>query len=328
MQCTECTKLYHLECLSIPSNEDDPTTSTWLCPQCHGTQKLGNNDNTLVRYNPNITVRPGKRQVLNSPLKASDERPITRDEMQEIIKDVVTQFQKTMRITISDILGTELKSLKEEIVDMKKSMNFIYTKYESITKEHAEANDKIKLLETENGALQSKVEDFLEQTAPYLSKDQILKSMKSLDLNKGPGPDCVPPLFIKACVDELVTPIYLIFKKSLKSGLFPDVWKSGKVVPIHKADNVEVVEDIEQFQCDVDRMVNWCRDNGMYLNTNKCYRMKFSRKIKSLNTSYKINGDIIKKTEEVRDLGIVFDKKLTFVPHIEHTLTTRAYRML
>ncbi|CAG5046870.1 unnamed protein product [Parnassius apollo] len=120
MQCTECTKLYHLECLSIPSNEDDPTTSTWLCPQCHGTQKLGNNDNT-----PNITVR--KRQALNSPPKASDEKPIPRDEMQEIIKDVMTQFQKTMRITISDILGTELKSLKEEIVDMKESMNFMNT---------------------------------------------------------------------------------------------------------------------------------------------------------------------------------------------------------
>ncbi|CAG5009833.1 unnamed protein product [Parnassius apollo] len=130
MICTECTKLYHLECLSIPNNEDDPTTSTWLCSQCHGTQKLGNNDNTPVRYNPNITVRPGKRQALNSPPKASDERPITRDEMQEIIKDVVTQFQKTMRITISDILGTELKSLKEEIVDMKESMNFMNTKYD------------------------------------------------------------------------------------------------------------------------------------------------------------------------------------------------------
>ncbi|CAG4976855.1 unnamed protein product [Parnassius apollo] len=88
MQYTECTKLYHLECLSIPSNEDDPTTSTWLCPQCHGTQKLGNNDNTPVRYNPNITVR--KRQALNSPPKASDERPITRDEMQEIIKDRIS----------------------------------------------------------------------------------------------------------------------------------------------------------------------------------------------------------------------------------------------
>ncbi|CAG4974863.1 unnamed protein product [Parnassius apollo] len=109
MQCTECTKPYHLECLSIPSNEDDPTTSTWLCPQCHGTHKLGNNDNTPVRYNSNITVRPRKRQALNSPPNASDEGPITRDEMQQIIKDLVTQFQKTLRITISEILGTELK---------------------------------------------------------------------------------------------------------------------------------------------------------------------------------------------------------------------------
>ncbi|CAK1594921.1 unnamed protein product [Parnassius mnemosyne] len=81
----------------------------------------------------------------------------------------------------------------------------------------------------------------LELTAPYLNMDQILNIMKSVDDNKGSGPDGVPSLFMKACADELVTPIYLIFKKSLQSGLFPDVWKSAKVVPIHKADNVEVV---------------------------------------------------------------------------------------
>ncbi|CAK1591613.1 unnamed protein product [Parnassius mnemosyne] len=159
MQCTECTKLYHLECLSLSSNQDDSSTSNWLCPQCHGTQKMGNNDNTPVRYNPNITVRPGRRQALNSPPNASDEKPITRYEMQEIIKDVVTQFQKTMHTTISDILGSELKSLKEKIVDMKESMSFMNMKYESITKEHAEASEKIKRLETKNGALQSKVDD-------------------------------------------------------------------------------------------------------------------------------------------------------------------------
>ncbi|CAK1594517.1 unnamed protein product [Parnassius mnemosyne] len=159
MQCTECTKVYHLECLSLSSNQDDPATSNWLCRQCRGTEKIGNNDNTPVRYNPNITVRPGRKQALNSPPNASDERPITRYEMQEIIKDVVTQFQKAMRTNISDIVGTELKCLKEEIVDMKESMNFMNTKYESITKEHAEANEKIKRLETKIGALQSKVDN-------------------------------------------------------------------------------------------------------------------------------------------------------------------------
>lgn len=163
--CSKCAFAYHVECLSSSCDQEKPTTSAWTCPLCLGTQSKGNDDNmsTPVRYNPNITVRPGKRQALTSP---PNEKPVTRDEMQDIIQGVMVQFHQTMRTTIEEILGAKLKSLKDEIKnvkdeikDVKDSMDFMNTKYEAINREHADSSEKIKSLETENSAMQSKIAD-------------------------------------------------------------------------------------------------------------------------------------------------------------------------
>jgi hypothetical protein len=339
----------------------------------------------------------------------------------------------------------------------------------------------------------------LELTAPYLSLETILNSLKSLDPNKGAGPDGVPALFIQACAEELALPMYLIYNKSLQLGTFPEVWKSAKVVPIHKAEKVDVVNNyrpvsilstlaknfeslicpviqnhlnhylmdcqhgfvkfkstctnltlfietivealdggkevdviytdlskafdrvphnilltklaaygifgsllswlrsylhnrsfyvvvngfksnpcnitsgvpqgshlgpllfnafinditccflhatpfmyaddlklvkvcetedhIEQLQGDINRMEKWCQRNSMELNVKKCYHMTFSRKVNTLHTAYNINGSPIVKTDEIRDLGVILDRKLTFVPHIE-SISKKAHRML
>jgi hypothetical protein len=169
VDCMKCKKAFHIECISMTDDQEELATSTWLCPLCHDSGRKGNKDDTPVRYNPNITVRPGKRQALNSP--PTNDNPITTKEMQGIIEGVMSEIRNTMRSTITEILGAELRSLKEEISDVKESMNFINLKYETITKEHEESANRVKHLEEENCALQLKVDDLshrmnqMEQTA-------------------------------------------------------------------------------------------------------------------------------------------------------------------
>ncbi|CAK1585452.1 unnamed protein product [Parnassius mnemosyne] len=62
-----------------------------------------------------------------------------------------------------------------------------------------------------------------------------------------------------------------------------------------------------QLQEDIDRITEWCRQNKMSLNTNKCYHIKFSRKFNKYNSSYNINGVDLAKVDEVKDLGIAID---------------------
>ena len=77
----------------------------------------------------------------------------------------------------------------------------------------------------------------------YISSDLILKTLNSIDHTKGAGPDCIPPYFINKCAENLVTPLHFIFNTSLNAGVFPSVWKTAKVVPIHKAGDIHLVNN-------------------------------------------------------------------------------------
>lgn len=69
----------------------------------------------------------------------------------------------------------------------------------------------------------------------FLSKAEILKSLKLININKGPGPDAIPPVFLRTCAKQLVEPLFFIYNKSLMSGTFPTKWKAAHVTPIFKS---------------------------------------------------------------------------------------------
>ncbi|KAJ8729779.1 hypothetical protein PYW08_001360 [Mythimna loreyi] len=59
----------------------------------------------------------------------------------------------------------------------------------------------------------------------YLPVDVIHNAIQQFNLNKGPGPDVLPPLFIKKTTDIIVHPLLVIFNKCLREGTFPNIWK-------------------------------------------------------------------------------------------------------
>ena len=58
--------------------------------------------------------------------------------------------------------------------------------------------------------------------------------LKNLDVSKSMGPDDIHPFILKSMADAFVTPITLIFKKSIESGILPSAWKSARITPIFK----------------------------------------------------------------------------------------------
>lgn len=67
-----------------------------------------------------------------------------------------------------------------------------------------------------------------------INENIIKKHITRLDKNKSPGPDKIPPIFLKECSHTLCKPLCLLFNLSLKSGVFPIKWKEAFVSPIHK----------------------------------------------------------------------------------------------
>ena len=47
---------------------------------------------------------------------------------------------------------------------------------------------------------------------------------------------------IKICNESITIPLKIIFKESLKNGVFPEIWKRANVVPAHKEEDKSLVK--------------------------------------------------------------------------------------
>ncbi|CAH2104164.1 unnamed protein product [Euphydryas editha] len=349
--------------------------------------------------------------------------------------------------------------------------------------------------------------DSLESTVhglPYLSKikfgeQEIKRAIKKLDIFKGAGPDEIPPIFVKRCGPTLALPLSILFNRSLHDGVFPELWKKAKIVPVYKkgdnknvknyrpvsilscifklfeslvcpivtrhlesqiseyqhgfrkgrsvqtnlvsfmsylskeidrrqqvdsiymdfssafdkvchsrlihklrrsgvggtllewfksylakrlqfvvlnghisheyvacsgvpqgshlgpvlfsvfindisssvhhckyslfADDFKIFKtvssnnDVELIQADLDGINMWCELNGMIINTNKSYHIKYTKKKVQLQSSYKLQSDTLQEVKEIRDLGVIMDTQLKFKVHMD-TIVKQAARML
>ena len=62
----------------------------------------------------------------------------------------------------------------------------------------------------------------------------MFNALKSLNINKSPGPDGIHPRLLKELADILSTPLTTFFNRSLVEGKIPTAWKKAEVRPIFK----------------------------------------------------------------------------------------------
>ena len=65
-------------------------------------------------------------------------------------------------------------------------------------------------------------------------EEDVLKIIKSLNINKAHGHDDISIRLLQICGAEVVKPLSLIFKNCIQYGIFPNLWKKLNIVPIHK----------------------------------------------------------------------------------------------
>ena len=70
-------------------------------------------------------------------------------------------------------------------------------------------------------------------TVKFVNTD-ILKIIQNLNPNKAHGHDKISIRMLKICGNSLCRPLELLFNDCLVNGIFPSVWKKGNIVPIHK----------------------------------------------------------------------------------------------
>lgn len=87
-------------------------------------------------------------------------------------------------------------------------------------------------------------------------------------------------------------------------------------------------EDSAVLQENLNRLQIYVEENKLSLNVKKCYVVSFTRKTKNfINTSYTIKRKPLQREETIRDLGVIYDSKLTFNGHVE-TICRKGKQML
>lgn len=99
------------------------------------------------------------------------------------------------------------------------------------------------------------------------------------------------------------------------------------------ADDVKIAscittpEDCLRLQADLDNFTLWCTINKLKINVNKCKSITFSRLTTNICYDYTLNTSKIENVRQIKDLGVIIDRQLTFVPHIQY-ICDHATKML
>ena len=92
------------------------------------------------------------------------------------------------------------------------------------------------------------------------------------------------------------------------------------------ADDLKICDAI-LLQYDLSMISCWCAQKGTYLNVDKCNCISFHHKSFPIVYDYKICNSALKRVKEIRDLGVIFDREMSFKPHVEY-ITSRDSMML
>ena len=65
----------------------------------------------------------------------------------------------------------------------------------------------------------------------------VSKIIKNLNPTKAHGFDGISIRMIKMCDKSNIIPLIIIFNNAISTNTFPDVWKKGNIVPVHKKES-------------------------------------------------------------------------------------------
>ncbi|CAK1603716.1 unnamed protein product [Parnassius mnemosyne] len=91
--------------------------------------------------------------------------------------------------------------------------------------------------------------------------------------------------------------------------------------------SVKSLNDCEKLQEDLDRLSNYCLINKLQLSIPKCKSISFTKNRYKQTYDYKINEDSLDRKTVVKDLGVLFDSKLTFREHYAY-IKNKAFQLL
>ncbi|XP_063934843.1 uncharacterized protein LOC135146642, partial [Zophobas morio] len=80
------------------------------------------------------------------------------------------------------------------------------------------------------------------------------------------------------------------------------------------------MEDCLLLQGDLNNLKEWCFQNFLPLNTDKCQVVSFTLSHNFPQFDYDIDNHVLKRCTSVKDLGVLYDSKFTFKEHVVNSV--------
>ena len=73
--------------------------------------------------------------------------------------------------------------------------------------------------------------------------DTIIKLFRSLDPNKAHGCNGISIRMLKLCATSVSKPLNIIFNNFVINECFPNEWKKGNIIPVHKKGDKQIMKN-------------------------------------------------------------------------------------
>ena len=97
-----------------------------------------------------------------------------------------------------------------------------------------------------NGSVLPKGQIFLTQSrlcTLHFDEKELIKIIRNLNVHKAHGHDDISIRMIKICDKSILKPLILLFENSTKSSYYPDIWKKSNIIPVHKKNDKQLVNN-------------------------------------------------------------------------------------
>ena len=75
------------------------------------------------------------------------------------------------------------------------------------------------------------------------NEGELLQIIRALNINRAYGHDDISIRMIKICDKSLLKPLTVLLRNSIKSSCYPDIWKTSNIIPVHKRNDKQLVEN-------------------------------------------------------------------------------------
>ena len=99
---------------------------------------------------------------------------------------------------------------------------------------------------SKNGSVLPKRQIFLTQSrlcTLHFDEKELIEIIRNLNVHKAHGYDDISIRMIKTCDKSILKPLILLFENSTKSSYYPDIWKKSNIIPVHKKNDKQLVNN-------------------------------------------------------------------------------------